>query len=354
MGSIAWGRVVAGTAWVVSAWTPGHAQEAVAVPKGLTRFEFRQPHMGTEFKILLYSTTEADARRASDAAFARIAELNARLSDYDPESELMRLCERAGGAPVPVSRDLYRVLETARGVAARTRGAFDPTMGPVVKLWRRARRQHRLPDAEDLARARRLVDWRRIELNPRDGTARLAEPGMRLDLGGIAKGYAADEALRAMRERGVTRALVAAAGDIAVGDPPPDAEGWTIAIATPGQGEDSPPALVLENRHVSTSGDAEQFVEIDGVRYSHIVDPRTGLGVRGRSSATVVGDDGATVDAVATALSVLGPEEGVALANELGLAALIATRDDDGTTRFLRSRAWTGAARRSSPATKGR
>jgi thiamine biosynthesis lipoprotein len=296
--------------------------------------------MGTEFKILLYTTTEADARRASAAAFERVARLNAILSDYDPESELMRLCAQAGGEPVPVSEDLYRVLERAVEVARATGGAFDPTMGPVVRLWRRARRQRRLPDERDLAEARRLVDWKLVELDPEQRTVRLGRAGMRLDLGGIAKGYAAAEALKVLEAQGIRRALVAAAGDIALGEPPPEASGWRIAVATPDAESGVGPTLVLSGCSVSTSGDAEQFVEIGGVRYSHIVDPRTGIGVQGRSSATVVGDEGARVDAVATALSVLGPEEGIRVADQLGLAARVVVVEDSGRAQVRTSRLW--------------
>lgn len=303
------------------------------------RYEFVQPQMGTEFQIVLYTTDEAVAKRAAGRAFARVAALNAVLSDYDDESELMRLCAGAGGPPKPVSEDLWRVLTKAREVSERSEGAFDVTMGPVVRLWRRARRQRALPDAAALAVAREKVDYRLMELDPGRRTVRLARAGMRLDLGGIAKGYAADEALKVLRAEGISSALVAAGGDIALGDAPPGEAGWRIAIAAAGGGEDLP-RLILKHANVSTSGDAEQFLEVEGVRYSHVVDPRTGLGVRGQSSVTVVARDGMTADSLATAVSVLGPDAGMNLVEETPGAAAIFVRVEGHKRELIVSGGW--------------
>ncbi|MBX6313841.1 MAG: FAD:protein FMN transferase [Isosphaeraceae bacterium] len=310
----------------------GGGRGAKSEPAKLERFEFRQTHMGSEFKLLLYCAEESTARRASEAAFARIAQLDAALSDYNPESELMRLCDRAGGPPVPVSDDLFRVLERAQEMARRSEGAFDVTVGPVVRLWRRARRTRQLPDPARLERARSLVGYPMVHLDPKTRSVRLEKAGMKLDLGGIAKGFAASEALAVLRQQGITRALVAGAGDIVVGDPPPDAEGWTVGVA-PLEQPEAPPQryLLLHNAAVSTSGDTERFVEIGGTRYSHIVDPRTGLGVVARSSVTVVAPEGALADSLATAVYVLGPERGLRLVEATeGAAALIVRVSEPG------------------------
>ena len=317
-------------------------QEAGSEGARLERYEYREPHMGTEFLIVLYSTDEAAATLASRAAFDRVEALNAALSDYDPQSELMRLCERSGGPPVPVSDDLFHVLSRALEVAERSGGAFDPTVNPVGRLWRRARRDGKMPAPETLAKARALVDYRNVVLDSDARTVQLLAPGVKLDLGGIAKGYAADSALKVLSdEHKITRALVAAAGDIRVGDPPPNREGWTVAVA-PLRADSAAktPALLLANRAVSTSGDAEQYVEIDGVRYSHIVDPRTGLGVVGRSSATVVAPDATTTDALATALSVLGPSEGRALISEAPGVEFYFVRIEGDTAHVSHSVGW--------------
>src|SRR5262249_49685607 len=153
-----------------------------------------EPHMGTRFQIILYAPNQAMARQASTAAFARIAELDASMSDYRPASELMQLCARAGGEPVVVSPDLFFVLAEAEEVSRLSAGAFDGTVGPVVRLWRLARRTQRLPPTEQLVKARALVGWQNVRLDPAKRTVQLLKSGMLLDLGGIAKGYAADEA----------------------------------------------------------------------------------------------------------------------------------------------------------------
>jgi len=201
-------------------------------------------------------------------------------------------------------------------------------MAPVVQLWRRARRTVQLPDPARLAAARQLVGIRHLTLDAGQSPrlrAGLARPGMRIDLGGIAKGYAAQEALGELARQGVPRALVAIGGDIAVGEPPPGENGWRIDVA-PLAGQKGPLAgtkwkpelqLSLRNAAVSTSGDAEQAVVINGVRYSHIVDPRTGIGLRGQRSVTVVAGHGATADALATTLCILGPEKSMKLVARL-------------------------------------
>ena len=168
-----------------------------------------------------------------------------------------------------------------------------------------------MPDPDKLAAAPELVGWKNVVLDEKAHTVQLLKAGMQLDLGGIAKGYAADEGLAVLKKEGVTRALVAAGGDIAVSDPPPDADGWKIAIAPLEEDADKEgPYMVLHDAAVSTSGDAEQYVEIDGKRYSHIVDPKTGLGLVGRMSATVVAPHGVVADSHTKIVAVLGPERG--------------------------------------------
>lgn len=305
------------------------------------RHEFRQTHMGSEFTVIFYHNDPASARRASDLAFARIAALDLALSDYNPESELMRLCERAGGPPVKVGDDLFRVLEHSQVMARRSDGAFDPTIGPVVRLWRRATRERKMPDAELLAKARALVGFEKVKLDPEARTVELTARGMKLDLGGIAKGFAAGEALATLRRQGITRALVSGAGDIAVGDPPPNERGWRVGIGPLASPEAEPSRFILvANRSVSTSGHAARFVEIDGVRYSHIVDPRTGLGLTGQASVTVVAPDGATADSLATAVTVLGPGRGLPLVDSIEGAAALVIRPKEGGEETIESKRW--------------
>jgi thiamine biosynthesis lipoprotein len=281
--------------------------------------------MGTTFRIVLYAADEPTAQRAADAAFQRVKQLDDVMSDYKDTSELMVLCRQAGSEPVAVSQDLFSVLERGQELACRTDGAFDVTVGPISRLWRRSRRQKELPTPQRLAEALALVGHDKLLLDPKKRTAQLTKKGMLFDLGGIAKGYAADEAQSILKKHGSRSALVAAGGDIVVSDPPPGAKSWAVGIA-PLESPDRPPTrtLQLANAAVSTSGDAEQFVEIAGKRYSHILDPKTGLGLQGHSSVTVIAPNGTASDSLATAVSVLGPKKGLELIDATeGAACLI-------------------------------
>ncbi len=170
----------------------------------LSRFEFTETHMGSTFKILLYSTDAATARSASRPAFDRIAALDATLSDYQPDSELSRLSLKAGGPAVAVSADLFDILQRSKDFHARTEGVFDVTIAPVGRLWRRARRDRKLPDPQKIAEARALVGSDKLILDAKNRTVQLLKPGMRLDVGGIAKGYASQAAIDVLRAQGIS------------------------------------------------------------------------------------------------------------------------------------------------------
>jgi thiamine biosynthesis lipoprotein len=306
-----------------------------------SRFEYSEPHMGTLVRLVLYAGDAATADPAAKAAFARVGALDAALSDYRDSSELMQLSRRSGGPAIEVSDDLFRVLRAAQELAQASDGAFDPTSGPLSVLWREARRKGVLPGDERIATARALVGWDKVELDETRRTVRLRDRGMQLDLGGIAKGFAADEAAVTLRACGITTALIAAGGDIVAMAAPPGADGWRVAIAAI-EGTDKPPAgyLSLRDAAVSTSGDAEQFLVVDGVRYSHIFDPRTGRALTGRSSVTVVAPNGTTTDGLATAVSVMGAVDGMRLVEATpGAAALIFEATADGQKTF-QSRRW--------------
>ncbi len=276
------------------------------------RYEFSEAQMGLPFRIVVYAPDKPTAEAAARAAFNRIKQLNDLLSDYEDDSELSRLSRTAGsGQAVKVSDELWLVLKRAQKLSERTDGAFDVTVGPVVSLWRKARREKKLPDGTRLAEALQAVGYKKLRLDSRRHRVQLLAPRMRLDLGAIAKGYAADEALKVLRRRGITRALVAGGGDMALADPPPGKKGWRIEIA-PLDATNAPPArfVLLANAGLATSGDLFQHVEIGGKRYSHIVDPRTGIALTDHSLVTVIAPDGITADSLATAVSVLGPEKG--------------------------------------------
>ncbi len=306
---------------------------SISKAQSAERFEFREPHLGTIVEVTLYAPDETVASDSARAAFARIAELNRILSDYNPDSEVLRLCRTAGtGQAVPVSQELFEVLAKSLEISAATDGAFDVSIGPVVKLWRAARRQRKLPSEDQLAAARQLVGWKQIHLDSKERTVELRKKGMSLDFGGIAKGYIADQARAVLVTRGIRQCLVAVAGDIAAGDPPPGRDCWRIGVAPLDKPDGDPSRYVrLVNGSISTSGDAFQFVEIGGVRYSHIVDPSTGLGLTRRSSVTVVAPNGMDADGLATAISILGSDRGLKLIEQSkGTAALIVVATDDG------------------------
>ena len=272
------------------------ASHAVGQEQNLKKVEESRKCMGTTLRIVIHAPTETIGRKALEKAFARAEELNGILSDYQDSSELMRLCAKAGGPSVGVSRELFTVLESAQELSRLTDGAFDVTIGPVTRLWRLARKSKRLPDPADLAAARALVGYRMMELNPVDKSVKLAKPGMRIDLGGIAKGFTADEILDQLRREDLPRSLVALGGDVTCGDAPPGAKGWQVAIIPLPGSKGQPPTLILRNQSISTSGDLEQFLEIDGRRYSHIVDARTGIGSTNQAMATVVAPRGIDAD----------------------------------------------------------
>jgi thiamine biosynthesis lipoprotein len=317
---------------------PGRAADE----EKLRKFIYEKAEMGLPFRVSLYAADEATAKAAADAAFERIAVLNGIFSDYDPNSELSRLSRTSGqGKAVPVSSTLWKVLVRAQEFAERSDGAFDITIGPLVNVWRRARRQQEMPGAELLAEMKARVGYKHLRLDPKQQTAELMVPDMRLDLGAIAKIYAVDEAIAVLKARGITRALVGGSGDMTASDAPPGLPGWRIEVA-PLDTPDAPPRQIvyLKNRSIATSGDAFQRVEIDGKRYSHIVDPRTGLGLTDHSLVTVIADDGMTANGLSTSVSVLGPERGLKLVEETPGAAARVVRRPAHKTEQIESSRW--------------
>jgi thiamine biosynthesis lipoprotein len=296
--------------------TVGNPPDAVAA----VRVSQTQRRMGVPWTITVYAKSAADGHVAIAAGFAEVTRLERILSDYDPLSELSQLSAQSPtSSPKPLSDDLWRVLSRAVEVRDATGGAFDPTVGPLTSLWRQSRKSGRLPVPEKLAAAREAVGPQTLLLVPDGRGAMLTRPAMRLDLGGIGMGYAVDRAMEVLNREGITSAMVDASGDIAVTAPPPGTEGWRIAVAPllrAGNGDaprEEGDHLLLVHAAVTTSGDAFQAVDIDGRRYSHIVDPRTGMGIAGPAAVTVIASDCATADAVATAASVLGPLEAAAV-----------------------------------------
>jgi thiamine biosynthesis lipoprotein len=309
----------------------------------LQKFDYVRPEMGTGFHMVLYAQNAKLAQTAADAAFARVDQLNSEMSDYDNHSELSLLSEQTNSGPmlkpVKVSDDLWRVLAKAKEISELSDGAFDVTIGPFVRLWRRSRAMQELPTPQRVALARGSVGYWLMQLYPATRSVQLTAGHMRLDLGGIAKGFAAEEALHVLASHSVSRALVGAAGDIAAGEPPPGKAGWTIGFENPGTYKGTNGIYVqLRNQRVSTSGDTYRFVEIDGKRYSHIIDPATGLGQTRRIEASAISNDGMTADTLALVLCIWGPEKGLALIDRLPETAGIVTTYDSGVPKVYRSR----------------
>ncbi len=298
----------------------------------LARYEFVSPQMGTLFRIVLYAPSASAGKTASSAAFARVTDLNRIMSDYDPNSELMHLSERPPRTPIAVSAELFDILQESQRLAERSGGAFDVTQGPAVRLWREARRTRRLPAKAERAAAMRASGYKNLRLNAAIRTVALLVPGMQLDLGGIAKGFAADEALAVLARHGLPCAMVAASGDLALGDAPPGTAGWKIELAPFGPSAGKPWVIVAANVGVSTSGDTEQFVEIDGVRYSHIVNPATVLGLADRVAVTIIAPRAALSDGLATACSVLADGRAESITGCIGdsARAIVFRRNESG------------------------
>ena len=250
--------------------------------------------MAMPVHLTVWSSSENQAQVACKAAFRRITALESILSDYDERSELMQVGQRAASGPISTSRELTLILEKAKAQSEATHGAFDPTAGPVIRLWRTARENGQLPASERHAAAMKLLGTDKVLVDRANQTVELLVPGMSLDLGGIAKGFIGDEVMHVLRRHGLPNARYRAGGDIVLGDAPPGRDGWLVDLP-------QLPDLVLANCGVSVSGDTMQFVEIDGKRYSHVIDPRTGMGVTSRQMAVVVAPTGMESDALATA-----------------------------------------------------
>jgi thiamine biosynthesis lipoprotein len=312
----------------------------------LKRFEYSLPRMGTMFHVELYSASSVQASKAAEAAFARAEELEQIMSDYRADSELMRLSREGATAQFPVSSDLYDVLAKSLWVSELSHGLFDVSIGPLVDLWRGARKTGRLPDPADITKARALVDYRNIELDPARHTVFLKRAGMKLDLGAIGKGYAADQMLAVLQSQGIDHAMVVAGGEVVVGEPPPGNSGWKVDIDTADAVAGTPPCtLLLHAAAVSTSGDEHQFLELNGHRYSHVINPETGWALEGENSTTVIARDSTTADSLGTAFSLMPEADGIRAAESLPGVAALWVRRVGGKWKYYSSRGFPTSCR---------
>lgn len=296
--------------------------------------------MGTLLEVTVYRPAGEDAAATADlrAAYEAIAEVDRRMSLYRDDSELSALNDTAGSGPVGASPALLEVLQAARRYGSLSRGAFDVTVEPLVQVWGLYFfERDELPAATQIEAARRRVGHHRIRLDVEAGTVGLEE-GTHVDLGAIAKGYAVDRALARLSERGVPAALLDLGGNIGVLGTPPGESSWEIGVRHPRDTDSLLGSLRLDpGRSVATTGDYERFVEIDGERYAHVIDPRSGWPVRGIFAVTVVAPDGIAADALSTAAYVLGPRDGMALLEACaGVEGLVVTPAAENESAGLR------------------
>lgn len=268
------------------------------------RYTFEKGLMGSPFKLVVYAPTDSVAQLAADRAFKRVEELNEIMSDYRDGSEINRLSATSGsGQWVEVSKDLFDILAISQDISAKTGGVFDATLGPVVQMWRHATRKGIFPGEDEIRDALARTGYAKLKMDPKTRRVMLTQTGMRLDIGGLGKGYAAEEAIKEVKKLGITSAMMDAGGKIVLTDPPPGTKGWNINVSN---GSDSLQAMQLSNVSLATSGPTYRYMEYKGVRYSHIVDPKTGIGLLFHVRTTVISPDGTVADALATAFSVAG------------------------------------------------
>lgn len=299
---------------------------AVSCGKSLEIYQTAKPLMGTVVSMAVVSQDAQRAYEALDAAFEEMARLEAMMSVFREDSELSRVNREASQHPVTVSHELYEVIELSLHISQITRGAFDITVGPLMNLWPFYKNEKRLPSSQALQEALSRVGYGHVVLSSKDRSVFLAVPGMALDLGGIAKGFAIDRAVNVLKGRGIPAALVNAGGDILAYGTKPDGQPWRIGLQHPRDSRELLAVLTMFDQAMVTSGDYERYFLVDGKRYSHIIDPRSGFSARETASVTVMADSAAYADGLATGILVLGPEEGMAVVESLpGVHALIIT-----------------------------
>jgi thiamine biosynthesis lipoprotein len=274
---------------------------------------FEQSHaaMGTSFKIYLYAANQERASELFSQAFDEIDRIEEALSNYRSTSELSRINRLAGKEAVVTDPEVFALLKTSLDYSARSKGAFDITVGPLMRAWGFFRGQGHYPSAQQLAAARASIGWQYVKLDSNTRSVRFSKPRMELDLGGIGKGYAADRVADLLREAGVKAALIDAGSStlMAVGAPPGTA-GWKVVVPKPGQRSTTISTVFLRDESLSTSGSYEKFFRLQGNTYCQIMDPRTGRPVQQMLQTSVVAPNATETDALSTTMFVLGPRAG--------------------------------------------
>ena len=280
--------------------------------------------MGSPLNIIFYAQDSVFANKQAKACFKLVDSLNHIFSNYDSSSELTRINNNAGIAKNIASPLMWDLIMQSKEAYIKSKGAYNIAMGPLTQLWRTARRLKQFPNQVQIKNKLLLCDFNKIQFNNHDHSIYLSAKGMQLDFGGIGKGYIAQKVVDYLKKEGVTASLVDAGGDIVLGDAPPNKKGWIVGVNQPEKTDDLlPEKLQLHNMSVATSGDVYQFIEHGGKKYSHIINPLTGYGVTSLRNVTVIANDGAVADWLATACSILPINEAKRLALSLHAELLI-------------------------------
>lgn len=285
-------------------------------------FKETRPSMYTIVSITVVARTEDQARTAIDASFAELDRLASLLNFYSDTSEISMINKQAGLKPVKVSEDTFDIIEKAVYVSGMTEGAFDVTVGPLVKLW--DIKNKIIPDEKSIKEKLRIVGYQNIVLNKAASTVFIKRKGAQIDLGGIIKGYSVDKVVEVLRRNGIKSGVVSVGGEIRALGKKPDGAPWVVGVQNPrqtGPNDEVIATLELSDKALSTSGDYIKYFEKNGIRYHHLLDPKTGYPSKQCGSATIIADDNTTTDGFSK-LFILGPEKGLAIAKKLGFDVL--------------------------------
>ncbi|MGH9800085.1 MAG: FAD:protein FMN transferase, partial [Blastocatellia bacterium] len=283
-----------------------------------TRYEDSRISMACAYSIVVYGEDESKLTQAVNAAFDEVDRIDRLMSHYKPESPLSQLNRQAASQAVKVEPELFDFIAECLRYSRESDGAFDITVGSLMKTWGFFRGEGRMPKPEELAEARSKVGWQHAILNEQEQTIRFDRAGVELDLGGIAKGYAVDRAVKILKQNGIERALVSACGSTIYGlGAPPGEDGWEVKLRDPVSSQKTAMTVRLKDRALSVSGSYEKFFDLGGKRYSHIFDPRTGWPVQDVLSVAVLTSTGTAGDALDNVFYVLGVEKSKKYLNDL-------------------------------------
>lgn len=272
--------------------------------------------MATTFKVAAYTDDPKKLEEVTKAIEAEALRLNTVYSDYDPNSELERWVASEKKTDFKMSSDLFDILCISEDWNQKSNGDFDPSIGQVTRMWRKRRKAKSLPTEDDIRFAREHSGWQHIHIDRENHRVDIDDPEVRIDLGGIAIGYTVDHCCDMLERAGINCYLLDAGGDMRCGHAPPDREGWRVEVAPIEKGKEPLRQMLIQDCAMTTSGDLFRFVEINGVRHGHTIDPKTGYGVPGPTAVTVIADTCLQVDVVDNILAIMGPEKGTQFLKE--------------------------------------